>query len=566
MKNKSVKAKPDTISTQKSGLNSDTSFIKNNERLLFWFSFFVMSVFSLLLFNIRVSEGGDDSTYMCRAVEFLASGAYPNFQGPLYPIFLSLFIFLFGFKLSVLKVTSMICILVGHWLIYRLLRKRISESLMFAVLGITAVNSWFLYFASQTYSEPLFICVQYLFITLLFKFIDVDKDDWKSNIKPAIFVGLSIVLAALIRTVGWGFLITAVLYLCFKRQYKKALLIAASTIVLWGVWLGVRQAAWGSKVVKSTQITQLLQKHPYQVEEGNETIIGFGERVVANSKNYLSKHFMIMIGFKDGESRETSGVAVVLLLAVFAAAMVRAYKHNQSIFFIGVYLAVMLGITFVILQPLWDQFRLIIIYLPFMILVESYGLYALASLVFKRKTSITIAAVICLLSASLSAVSSTKKIDIMCLRSNMKGDKFEGYSPDWANYLKMCEYVGQTFSDDDYAACRKPNMARIYAGGKKFYGVYTFNSEDPDTLLLNLHKNGVTHVILGSMRRDPRVNDGTIINTLHRYVSFIAQKYPTSFDLVKTIGTQQSEPTYLLKINYEAAGLTSPIKTKENGK
>lgn len=201
-----------------------------------------------------------------------------------------------------------------------------------------------------------------------------------------------------------------------------------------------------------------------------------------------------------------------------------------------------------------------------MILVESYGLYALASLVFKRKTSITIAAVICLLSASLSAVSSTKKIDIMCLRSNMKGDKFEGYSPDWANYLKMCEYVGQTFSADDYAACRKPNMARIYAGGKKFYGVYTFNSEDPDTLLLNLHKNGVTHVILGSMRRDPRVNDGTIINTLHRYVSFIAQKYPTSFDLVKTIGTQQSEPTYLLKINYEAAGLTSPIKTKENGK
>ena len=80
-----------------------TRFAARNQKTLFWFSFGLMAVMSLLLFNMRVSEGGDDSTYLCRAMEVVASGRYPDFQGPAYPLFLSLFIFAFGFNLILLK-------------------------------------------------------------------------------------------------------------------------------------------------------------------------------------------------------------------------------------------------------------------------------------------------------------------------------------------------------------------------------------------------------------------------------------------------------------------------------
>ena len=122
-----------------------TRFAARNQKTLFWFSFGLMAVMSLLLFNMRVSEGGDDSTYLCRAMEVVASGRYPDFQGPAYPLFLSLFIFAFGFNLILLKLTSLACMLTGHWLLYRLLRGRVNPLLLVAVLGLTAVNSWLLY-------------------------------------------------------------------------------------------------------------------------------------------------------------------------------------------------------------------------------------------------------------------------------------------------------------------------------------------------------------------------------------------------------------------------------------
>ena len=81
-----------------------------------------------------------------------------------------------------------------------------------------------------------------------------------------------------------------------------------------------------------------------------------------------------------------------------------------------------------------------------------------------------------------------------------------------------------------------------------------------------LSDNDVTHVILGSMRRDPLVNDGTIINTLHRYVAYVAQKYPDAFQLVRTFGTADTEPAYLLRVRYDAAGMTYPNNDPDNAK
>jgi len=61
-------------------------------------------------------------------------------------------------------------------------------------------------------------------------------------------------------------------------------------------------------------------------------------------------------------------------------------------------------------------------------------------------------------------------------------------------------------------------------------------------------KEKVTHVLLASIRRNPKKIDGYIINTLHRMMAPVAQKYPDKVVLVKQMG--ESEPAYLYEIKY----------------
>ena len=58
-------------------------FFKKIAPLLFWLGLGMTILFSLLLFDLKVSDGGDDSSYIVRAYEFIKNGVFPTFQGPL---------------------------------------------------------------------------------------------------------------------------------------------------------------------------------------------------------------------------------------------------------------------------------------------------------------------------------------------------------------------------------------------------------------------------------------------------------------------------------------------------
>ena len=69
----------------------DSWFERHSKKIFFCLLFF-STLFSFLLFDSKVSPGGDDSSYIERAWLFLNEGKYPYFQGPGYPVFLSLFV------------------------------------------------------------------------------------------------------------------------------------------------------------------------------------------------------------------------------------------------------------------------------------------------------------------------------------------------------------------------------------------------------------------------------------------------------------------------------------------
>ncbi|RLD70249.1 MAG: hypothetical protein DRJ10_20570, partial [Bacteroidetes bacterium] len=66
---------------------------------------------------MKVSVGGDDANYIIKAWDFLNEFKFPSFQGPAYPVFLSLFIWLFGINLPVLKFISALFLL-GHFVAF----------------------------------------------------------------------------------------------------------------------------------------------------------------------------------------------------------------------------------------------------------------------------------------------------------------------------------------------------------------------------------------------------------------------------------------------------------------
>lgn len=155
------------------------------------------------------------------------------------------------------------------------------------------------------------------------------------------------------------------------------------------------------------------------------------------------------------------------------------------------------------------------------------------------------------------AVSTIKRgyKNIPIVSKNLKGDIYYGYTPDWKNYLQISAWCKDSLPETSLVACRKAPMSFIYAKGKHFYPVYSViakdtatNQSNPDSALAIFKRNKVTHILLASIRMNPKVNTGDVINTLHFILAPIMQKYPEKLTPIKQIG--ESESAVIYKINY----------------
>jgi hypothetical protein len=134
------------------------------------------------------------------------------------------------------------------------------------------------------------------------------------------------------------------------------------------------------------------------------------------------------------------------------------------------------------------------------------------------------------------------------IKKNLAGDMYYGFTPDWVNYLKMCEWAADSLPKSSFVACRKPEMAFIYGKGKSFHGIYNVPTQDPDTILDRFKSTGITHIIDANLRSNPNIADGNIIGTVMRTIAPIYRKYPEKLHLIHIIG--QSEPAYLFELKY----------------
>ena len=448
-------------------------------------------IIGIYLFDVKVSTGGDDSGYIVSAKQFLEGDSFPGWHGPFYPMFLGLLIAIFGVKVVLLKVFSLLFI-IGHFIFfYYSFRGRLSSTVLVFTSLIISINSQILYFASQTYSEALFLFLQSMFVFVFFKLYEAGPDTLKDQIKNWRYwlgLGFLIFLMTITRNIGIAVLGAIILFFLFEKKYWAILTTIVTYMIFRMPFNLYKRIVWDLKGAEfSGQMNEILLKNPYNSSLGSEDFTGMITRFWDNALIYLSKHFMVILGLKSESNANTGTLATIIIIALLLLAFFLSFRKNKPLLFVTIYLGIMIGGTFFALQKNWGQMRMIVIYAPLMILTIIWALTQVSWIKKYGILQLLLLFLLCMIFLKVFSETATKiKYNQKVLAKNLRGNLYYGFTPDWQNFLKMSEWVGKNLPDSVVVVSRKPSMSFIYSKGKEFYPMYRFPTEDADMLIARL--------------------------------------------------------------------------------
>lgn len=511
----------------------------------------ILGVFTyLLLFDAKVSIGGDDSGYLMRAHRFIEHGEFPFYQGPVYPMVLGFFMLFVGINFFVLKFLSFLFIVGSIFILYKAFEKHVSPLVIFFALTLVGINSYIGLYASMTYSEAFFIFGLSLFLLFFVrKFVENESNSFGGKeILNVFFLSLSVFILSQIRFVGIATLGAVILFFILYRKYLHSI---AALGFFAAIYAGYHFLKIGLDVPDgmSTQMELLFNIDPYDASKGKESIGGFIGRFFGNSDLYLSKTFLTQIGLRPEFSEVNSLLTLVVYLLLIGSAFLFYKNQNKALVFSFLALLALMSLTFIVLQTYWDQDRMIVVYYPLLFIVLLSGINLLLNEKKLKPFRIILPIIgFILIAVSLSRTFPKLQENTLVVQKNFGGDKYYGFSEDWVNYLKMSEYVGKNLPKETVVGSRKAGMSYVYSNGMTQYGINRIRTENPDELLDLLVENNVSYIIDASLRANPAANTGQTISTVQRFMYYIRTKYPETFELVHTIGN--TEPAFLYKVNF----------------
>jgi len=464
------------------------------EKYILWGSLAISLIFTFLLFDLKVSRGGDDAEYIIRAMDFVHHFKYPSFQGPLYPFVLSPFIAIWGLNLGVLKIVSTLFIFLSFYFLFRAFSKKIPSFILVSSFIIFVFDAYLLYYGYQTYSEAFFMFLQ----ALLFFIVLQKMPDNKKLVKNSIILGFVLFLIAITKNIGLIVFISVVIYFLVQKEWKKALFPSAAFISFEVIWEFLKRLLWSAKELQvSSQAHTLLLKHPYDATKGYEDLAGFAMRFFQNSGIYLSKHLFMHMGFR-AEVTTISVPLTILAYILFGIALFYAFKKNKNLLFLAIYLMVILGASFIVLQTIWDSPRLMTPYYPIMLITLLSGLYYLLN-ERKLKSLFFIFPLIVVIIGYATIRKTFIKIDKNAdnLRHTLKGDMLYGLTPDWQNFIKMSQWAAKNIPDSVKIASRKPSISYVYTG-RRFAGIYKVPVLPLDSLKQKIKNRSNPYVIINT--------------------------------------------------------------------
>ncbi len=528
------------------------------------------ALFAVLMFDIKMSTGFDDSMYIESGFNYAKDffGYWHGANAPLYPIFLAIPIKLFGLNVVLLKSFSVIFFVVGIYFTYKAFAGRMPYTILFLSLLIVATNSAFLAHASLTYTEAFFSMMQGIFFLSFFKLsdrIETEGSGLKENWKGYLSLALITYLLFMSRSVAAGAILVVITYFLFQKDWKAALYSTLAYACVALPFEGIKRLIWTGSNQFASQGNAMFQKDFYDPGKGQETLSGFVTRFWTNAEIYLSTKLWEMLGIRKVDSIVSTGITLFTIV-LFVAGLLWAFKRrNKALQFGLLYAGILTGITFVALHTNWGQGRLVMIFLPYILFAFFYGIYALMdnkSLSALQLSFIILAFLFFAMNIRVTMAEVKKNTPV--LAQNLGGNKYAGYTTDWVNYLKLSEWCGKNLPKDSYVAARKNSMSFLYGNGMAFYPIFRTTSTDADTLIKTLKDNKVTHVILAELRMDPaHYVENSFVNTIHRYLAPIDQKYPGSLKMIHQEGTVEKAQLYELDYSKMVPAATSVPNTPQ---
>ncbi|MDP4207403.1 MAG: hypothetical protein Q8928_01185 [Bacteroidota bacterium] len=459
----------------------DGFFIKHTNAFLY-VGMALTFIFSLFLFDVKVGAGGDDSAYILRAFDFVHEFKYPGYQGALYPLVLSLFISLMGIKLILLKSLSFLFMMISMYFFYKTFSGKLPQVVVGVSFILLSVNYFLLYFASQTYSEAFFLMLQ----ALLFWYFAtnfIDGSDREIPIKKYFLLGLFLFLLTLTKNIAYAAVAVVVGYFMLEKRWKSILYTLGGFFSFFVPFEILKRILWGSSGLQfSSQGTGLMYKDFYNQSKGKEDFAGFIQRFIDNSNLYFSKHFFKFFGFRS-EALDVSPFLTIIVWVILGLALYQAFRKNKLLLFVGLYTVAMCATTFIALQAQWDQWRMIIIVFPLMLLLVFGAVYYSTKSAKMRAYQIVFPVLaIILFFGSFGVTAKNAKTQKDILVHNLGGNVLYGLTPDWENYILMSQWAAKNTPASSFTAVRKADISFIY-GGRKFYGITKVPSVTSDSLL-----------------------------------------------------------------------------------
>lgn len=469
------------------------SFFEVHQKKLFRLLLGLVVICSLLLFDLRLSMGGDDAEYIARAMRFLNEGAFPTYQGPLYPMILSLLIWLFDAGIGALKLFSLL-FMVGHFILfYRAFKSRLEPAVFWSSLVIVSVNQFILYYASQTYSEAFFMLIQALFFWyFLDRFVAKDKadsqlvlNDWKKWLPKFLVLGCLLLALSLTRSVGFAALPAVVLFFLLIRRRKDAGIVLITFFILQFGFKTICGAFWDVPQTQfATQAESYSWVDPYNQSLGKEETTGYAYRYIDNSNLYLSKHLVRILGLRSDGTNTTIPALTILIYVLFLTTFILVFRKNRTLLFVGLYVAASCGVTFLMLQAYWDNDRLIVPFVPLILIFLLSGIHLILQKIASKQSGAIAWGVggIFVIATLISSVG--KIVEHSPVRqASMDGNELYGFE-DWrTNYINVCKYVSDEIPESAIVGARKPSMAMLYSG-RPYVGIRKTPAVEPKDVFL----------------------------------------------------------------------------------
>jgi len=292
-------------------------FFERHKKLFVILSMIASFLMSILLFDVKVSLSGDDCDYIIAAKNFFNTFAYPGHHGPLYPVILSPFVGLFGLKILLLKFLSVIFMVSAMWFFYKSFERFVPAIILMPSLLIVGVNPHVFFFASYTYSEPLFMLCQALFFYVFTGYFLSGEHNYslRKDWKKYLLTALAIMAMGLTRTLCFGVIGVIILYFVIERKWKDLLYLSGAIVVVLGLFYSMKPVIW-TNPASVMSFESLIAKNAFNPELGMEDFAGLTQRFIDNSNVFFSGYLYKYLGFRSSSDAPFVNIPILAIVYI----------------------------------------------------------------------------------------------------------------------------------------------------------------------------------------------------------------------------------------------------------